>query len=142
MKLYVPTIKNQEFSNTFFSSLSDGIITLKEETGKWPDILQLSGALGKELHSFIIEKGWDLNKFGLTLHSSIVNKIYIAYSKPLNQIESDIGKTIFDESLHERKINGIVSDNTMDKIISAYSSFSFTIERTIRPSYEIRLFRK
>ena len=140
MQFEVPITKDPEFANQLLSTLSDYLVELKEETGKWPDRVSFGGPLGKELFSFIEEKSWDLKKFGPT-HEGIVNKIVCYYSKPLDQIE-DKGGTIFDERLHGKRVNGIPGPETIAKIVSAYAAPAFIIQRQVRPTREIKLIRK
>lgn len=139
MILYVPKIKDGQFSSELFSELSEKLSDLRSETSKWPDTLIFSGTLGKELFDFILDKSWDLVTFN-PRYLAGPDKIIFEYSKPLTQIE-DRG-TIFDGSLSERKVNGIVGKETMASILGKYAAPSFTIERTIRPRKEIKLIRK
>jgi len=141
MTFQVPATKDGPFTMQFFQILSDNLLELKIEAGKWPDRIAFSGNLGKELYEFIAEKGWDLKQFNLTLVASPVDKIIFEYSKPLTQIE-DKGATIFDESFNGRKVNGIAGADVMQKILTAYSAPAFKIERTIRPKLEVILTRK
>lgn len=140
MRFEVPISKDAAFINLLFTTLSDRLVELKEETGKWPDRIHFGGSIGKELLSFIEEKGWDLQKFG-PFHEGQINKLIFYYSKPLDQIE-DRGGTIFDEALHGKKVNGIPGPKTIQKIISTYAAPAFTIQRQIRPKREIFLTRK
>jgi hypothetical protein len=137
--LFVPKIKDSNFSSQLFNELSEKLSDLRSETSKWPDSLIFSGDIGKELFEYIQNNGWDLLAFNPKWVTG-PNKIIFEYSKPLTQIE-DKG-TIFDSSFSERKINGIPGPETMAKIISKYVAPSFTIERTIRPSRQIKLVRK
>lgn len=140
MKFSVPIIKDSGFAGLLFSTISDTMAELKIENGKWPDRIAFGGSLGKELFSFIAEKGWDLAKFG-PIQEGVVNKITFYYSKPLDQIE-DRGGTIFDESLNGKKVNGVPGQETLQKIISAYAGPAFTIQRQVRPKKEIFLIRQ
>ena len=140
MQFKVPIEKDVAFANSLLDVLSSCLTELKTETGKWPDRLIFSGSLGKEIHAFLIDKDWDLSHFNPTYLTSAVNKIRLEYSKPISQIE-DRESTIFDGSLSSREISGIPDARTMAKITSVASSSGFKIERSIRPSLEIRLFR-
>jgi hypothetical protein len=140
MKIDIPINKDNNFSAKLFNLLSKNFIELKNETGKWPECLILSGSLGKEIHSFFIEKAWELSQFNPQC-LGLPNKIIIKYSKPINQIK-DVGKTIFDDKMGDRTISGIPSSDTMKSLFSTYSNLSYTLEKTIRPFREIRLFRK
>ena len=139
-RLIVPQQKDQGFSNALFNVLSDGLNELRLETGKWPDSIIISGPLGMEVHSFILDQGWDLSAFGLKYLSSPVNKIRLEYSKPLDQIR-DVGKTLFDKPIGDTEIKGIPGRETIDSIMKTYLNFSYTIQRTVRPAYEIPLIK-
>jgi len=141
MKLFVPIEKDHTFSSLLFNTISENLIELKQETGKWPNCVTLTGVLGQELYQYITKMNWDLAKFGLRYLAGGANKISIYYDKPLNQIE-DIGNTIFDSKLSDIEIKGIPSGDTMQKILKNYFNFAYTIERTVRPSREISLIRK
>lgn len=140
MQFKVPKIKPASFSTELFNVLSDSIFELKNECGKLPDRITFSGPIGKELHSFILEKGWDLAQFGLQQADSLVDKIIFDYSKPVDQIEES-GATIFDESFNGRTINGMPGPKTVNKILSTYAAPAFKIERQVRPKLEIKLIR-
>ena len=140
MTFSVPQIKSAQFTTDLFNLLSDSIFELRRECGKLPDKISFSGPLGKEVHSFITEKAWDLKQFGLIYVDSIVNKIIFEYSKPVDQIE-DNGATIFDEKLNGKTVNGVAGPETVQKILAAYAAPAFKIERQVRPKLEIRLIR-
>lgn len=140
MKFKVPTEKEAAFAVEFFEFLSQNLSELKIESGKWPDSILFTGNLGKELISFIEEKGWDLAQFNPTYKQNVLNKVVFSYSKPIDQIE-ERGRTIFDESLNNREIKGIPGRETQAKILGAYSNLAFTIERKIQPKIEIKLIR-
>jgi hypothetical protein len=140
MKFKVPTEKEAVFAVEFFEFLSQNLSELKIESGKWPDSILFTGNLGKELISFIEEKGWDLAQFNPTYRQNVLNKVVFSYSKPIDQIE-ERGNTIFDESLNNREIKGIPGRETQAKILGAYSNLAFTIERKIQPKIEIKLIR-
>lgn len=141
MRLAVPQIKDVSFSNALFRELSENLTELKIENGKWPDQIIFSGSLGKEAFDHMQSLGWEMNTFNPKSIGGIVDKIRIEYSKPLSQIE-DRGGTIFDESLASKTINSLPDAKTMAKIHAAYSGLKYTIERSVRPSIEIRLFRE
>ncbi len=141
MKLLVPIEKDSDFAVELFNTISRYIFELRDETGKVPDQISFNGPLGKEVHSFICEKNWNLKKFKLFCANSTLNEMIFCYSKPLDQIE-EMGATIFDESFNNRQISGIPSGETMQKILSKYSSPAFKIERKIQPKIEIQLIRK
>lgn len=141
MKLEVPQIKDTQFGLDLFRVLSEGLTDLKIEHGKWPDRILFCGPFGKESLDYIKEKDWDFTQFNPSSPGGPVNKIRIEYSKPLSQVE-ERGGTIFDEALADRTINGIPDAKTMGKIQTAYSNLGYTIERSVRPSWEIKLTRK
>lgn len=141
MTFAVPEIKEDKFSTDLFCLLSDCLFELKAEASKFPDKITFSGPLGKEIYFFIQEKKWDLQQFGIALVDSIVNKIIFEYSKSIDQIE-DRGATIFDGEFNNKKINGLPGEKTIQKILAAYSSPLFKIERQIRPKLEVRLTRE
>jgi hypothetical protein len=141
MRFGVPKIKDNEFSLQLFKFILDSIDELYLESGKLPDRVTLSGPLGKELHLFICEKGWDLKKFGICLSNALNDSIIFDYSKPIDQVE-DRGGAIMDEGLNCKKVNGIPGPETIKKIISTYAQPAFKIERKIRPKIEVRLYRK
>ena len=140
MNLNVPKEKDAKFAQNLFVLISDSLCELRDETDKWPDRIIFSGPLGKEVHSFIMEKGWDLAKFNPQAVAG-GNIITFDYSKPLTQIE-ERGTTLFDESFNNRTMKGIPGPNTVQKIISTYSAPAFKIERQIRPKLEIFLTQK
>lgn len=141
MRFNIPIEKDDTFAFSLFDLLAQNLSDLRNEAGKWPDRLTFSGPLGKEVHSYVVEKAWDLKKFNPIVSNGIVNQIIIDYSKPITQID-DSGATIFDESLNNRIINNVPGKETMQKVLSKYAAPSFKIERQIRPSIEIELIRK
>lgn len=138
MKFNVPLIKNDTFSIELFNLILNNINELFDESGKIPDKVILSGPLGKEVHSFVIDKNWNIDKFNI-IHQDGPNKIIFEYSKPIDKV-IDSGYQI-DSKLGEKIINGIPDQKTISKIISTYYQPSFKIEKTIRPKLEIILFR-
>ena len=139
MILGIPKDKSSIFANELFNTLSNILVELREATGKWPDQILFSGHLGKELHNYIIKNDWNLSQFSPKSQDG-ADKIFIQYSKPLLQIEEG-SRTLFDKPLNDRIINHIPDANTFNKIVGAYASTSFTIERTIKPKIEIKLKR-
>jgi hypothetical protein len=138
MKFNVPLIKNDTFSIELFNLILNNINELFDESGKIPDKVILSGPLGKEVHSFILEKNWNIDRFNISYQDG-PNKIIFEYSKPIDQV-IDSGYTV-GSKLGEKTVNGIPDEKTMSKIISTYCQPSFKIEKTIRPKLEIILFR-
>ena len=140
MTFKIPYKKNLDFSKGLFEMFSDQLMELKSQYGKLPNRITLYGPLGKELFDFIVDAEWDMEVFGLSCSTSIVNKMRFDYTKPLSKIE-DVGGTIFDKSLSDIQVTGIPSKETMSKIVSKYSAPAYTIEREVRPFLEIRLTR-
>jgi hypothetical protein len=141
MRLEVPKEKDPTFGTIFFQAISEGLTDLKLENGKWPNTILFCGPLGEELFDHLTELSWDMTTFNPTKGGGLVNKIRVEYSKPISQIE-ERGGTVFDEALSTKTLNGIPDARTMAKIQTAYSNLAYTIERSVRPSYEIKLFRK
>lgn len=114
---------------------------MKLETNKWPDQIIFSGPLGKELFNFLDISGWDLKQFN-PQHEGIANKITFKYSKALTLIE-DNNAPILDSSLGKNMMNGIVGQDTMNKIRAAYtgSPNAFKKEKTARPQRTVYLAR-
>lgn len=140
MQFKIPKEKDSTFTLNLFSVIEENLISLKMESGKWPDRVILSGPLGKEVHDFIIAKDWKLEQFNFEKSNSPVNKIIFEFSKPIDQVE-DRGGTIFDEKLGDRKISGIPGRETVAKILSTYAQPAFKIEKQIRPKLELILIR-
>jgi hypothetical protein len=140
VKFNVPQIKDPDFITSLFMLISDSISELKLESGKFPDRITFNGSLGKELYEIIVQKGWDLSRFGPKFENSISNRIVFDYSKPIDQITD--GGAQLDSSLNGKTINGIPGPETVQKILSTTIGTGFTIERQIRPKLEIKLIRK
>ena len=136
-KLIIPQLKDNKFSIDLFNSISVGLNELRNETNKLPDKITFYGKLGKSIFGHIKLMNWDLKVFNPT-HLNGANKIIISYSKPIDQIK-EVGKTIFDDSLHNKKIKGIPSTKTISTINKTYFNFNYTIEKKISPIYEIFL---
>lgn len=147
--LLVPQTKDSSFEIDFFQAISTGLESLAAETNKWPDKLLFTGDLGKELFDLIENKGWDLKHFNPCHIPGPVDKIIFEYSKPLEQIE-DRGGVTMQDSLHGKTIEGIPGPETVSKIIGATIGqlpnkdphLAYTIKRTVRPKFEIKLKRK
>lgn len=135
----VPLIKDENFNIKFFYFFSDCIDQIASENNKWPDKITFIGNIGLELVNIINEKGWDFKKFNITNESSIVDKIVIEYSKPIDEI-SNTGY-INGDSLTGKTVEGFPGSDTMSKINNHSLNMNFTIERKIRPKLEIRLKR-
>jgi hypothetical protein len=141
MKFQVPIEKDLAFTQDLFSLISENISELAGEYEKLPSKIIFMGNIGKELLAFIQEKEWNFKGFELESASSILDALIFKYSAPFTQTE-DRGAIFDGGTLHGKEINGIPGPETAQKIISAYSSPSFMIERTVRPEKQILLFRK
>lgn len=139
MKFKVPIKKPETFTISLFYFLSDSMSTLSINNKKWPDTIIFNGTIGKELYDIIIEQGWDFSKFDMEINQSILNNIIIKYSKPLDEIDDPNIK--MGDSLDGRIINGIPSDETINKIHGNAISNMFKIERKINPFIKIELTR-
>ena len=141
MTFRVPLKKDLEFSQKLFSILSEHVSDLVIEHDKLPNQIIFTGELGKELLDFIHEKEWDFKGFNLESASGVHSALIFKYSSPLTQVEGQMGVTFEGGTLHNKQINGIPGPETAQKILSAYSSPMFTIERTVRPEKRINLIR-
>ena len=134
----IPSKPDSEFEIQFFYFISLKIEELASETGKWPDQILFQGRLGNQLFKIIEERGWDFSRFNPTSDPfSVLNKIIIQYSKPLDQIE-DSGP-IRGDQLNGKEVNGIPGDLTISSILSNSISLNFKKERSVRPKLEIKL---
>ncbi len=142
MKLHVPLKKDSSFAQELFSILSENISDLAIENEKLPNKIIFTGILGKEILCFIKEKEWNFKGFDLESVSGTQNALIFKYNTPLTQVDERMS-TLFDGgTLNGKEINGIPGPETAQKIISTYSSPSFTLERTTRPEKRILLVRK
>ena len=139
MTFNVPVLKDNNFAASFFYFFAGQIDQIASENQKWPDKVTFTGILGRELLDIINDKGWDFKKFNLKHEQSIVDKIIIEYSKPLDEIE-DSGYAKGD-SLHGRTMEGIPGSETMSKMNDHSLNMTFKIERKIRPKLEVKLKR-
>ena len=141
MKFKVPIEKDTLFAQELFALISEHVSDLADEHEKLPNRIIFSGALGKELHDFILEKEWNFKGFGLDRVNGIVDSVTFKYDKPFTQTENRFGTTFEGGTLHDKTINGIPGPDAAQKIISSYSQPSFSIERTVRPEKRILLSR-
>lgn len=137
--LNVPVEKSKDYKIQLFYFLSENIEKVAAEYGKWPDKVTFLGKLGKELIDVIYDMKWDLSTFNITYEKSIVHKIMIEYSKPLDEIE-DLGY-INGDSINGKEVGGIPTSETMSKLNQHVISTNFKIERKIRPTAYIKLSR-
>lgn len=139
MKFKVPINKESDFPMIFFEFFASKMQTLASEYNKWPDKVTFLGKIGKELINIIEDKGWDFTKFNISHESTLVEKIIIEYTKPIDEID-DLGY-LSGDSLHGKTMDGIPGSNTVDKLKAHSLNTSFRIERKIRPTLEIKLVR-
>ena len=116
MQFEIPIDKDSKFAIDFFSLIDQHVSELATDYQKLPSQIIFSGGLGKELHSFIKDKGWSFSGFEL-----------IELAGP-NQL-------VF-------KIEGVLGQNTVNRIMSGYVTGGFKIERKVRPEKIISLTRK
>jgi hypothetical protein len=137
----VPLEKDSVFAQNLFSIISENVSDLVMEHDKLPNQILFTGPLGKEVLNFIQAKEWNFKGFSLESADGVHSALIFKYSSVLTQTE-DRGGVIFDGgSLHNKQINGIPGPETTQKILSAYSSPGFIIERTVRPEKRITLVR-
>ena len=141
MKFKVPIEKDLLFAQELFSLISEYVSDLAVEYEKLPNKIIFTGSIGKEVLDFITEKEWNFKGFNLESASGLLDALIFKYDAPLTQTE-DRGAIFDGGSMHNKTINGIPGPETAQKIISAYSSPSFMIERTVRPEKRILLVRK
>jgi hypothetical protein len=142
MKFSIPIDKNVTFAQELFALISEHVSDLSMEYEKMPNKIIFTGQIGKEVFDFIKEKDWNFKGFNLESASGLLDALIFKYDAPFTQTE-DRGGVIFDGgSIHNKQINGIPGPDTTQKLISAYASPSFIIERTVRPEKRILLVRK
>ena len=141
MKFEVPIDKDAKFTMDFFNLIDSHISELAIEHQTVPSQIVFSGRLGKELHSFIKEKGWSFSNFEL-IETNGPDQIVFKYAKDLDQVEMTNGTPLHDSSFDGKKIEGILGGETTQKILAGYLSGGFKIERKIRPEKRINLIRK
>ena len=141
MKFKVPLDKDSLFAQELFSLISEYVSDLAVEYEKLPNKIIFTGSIGKEVLNYIIEKEWNFKGFNLESAGGLLDALIFKYDAPFTQTE-DRGAIFDGGSMHNKTINGIPGPETAQKIISAYSSPSFMIERTVRPEKRILLVRK
>lgn len=141
MRFDVPLDKDSNFAISFFSLIDQHVSELASEHQKLPSQIVFSGGLGKELHSFIKDKGWSFSGFEL-IEINGPNQIIFKYSKELDQVEMTNGIPMHDSSFDGKMVEGVLGQETVNKIMSGYLSGGFKIERTVRPEKIINLIRK
>jgi hypothetical protein len=136
----VPLEKGVDFSKELLDTMSNAISDLYLEYGTLPDLINFQGLLGREVLSFIKERGWDFNKFNPSYLDG-PNQIVFKYTTPLRQVEEK-GPISPSDGLNGRIINGIPDSMTMSKITGVYAGGGFSIERNVRPELCVKLKRK
>jgi len=139
VKFKVPIDKKSDFPMIFFEFFASRMQTFASEYNRWPDKVTFLGNIGKELINIIEEEGWDFTKFNISHKSTLLEKIIIEYTRPIDEID-DLGYLTGD-SLNGKTMDGIPGSNTIDKLKAHSLNTSFRIERKIRPSMEIKLVR-
>lgn len=142
----MPIHKESRFSIEFFNLISECVNQLGSQTGKWPDLIIFTGALGDELMDLIESSGWNMERFQMTRQNSILDRMKVGYSKELDQISTIgiDGKPASDfstDSLADRTISGLPGPDTINRINAHVLSSTFKIEKKIRPEIEIKLTR-
>lgn len=141
MKFEVPIDKDSKFAMEFFSLIDTHISDLSIEHQKIPSQIIFSGRLGKELRSFINDKGWSFSGFEL-IETNGPDQIVFKYSKELDQVDTTGGIPMHDPSFDGKMVEGILGSETTSKILSGYLTGGFRIERKVRPEKRINLTRK
>jgi hypothetical protein len=103
MKFKVPIEKDTLFAQELFALISEHVSDLADEHEKLPNRIIFSGALGKELHDFILDKEWNFKGFGLDRVNGIVDSVTFKYDKPFTQTESRFGTTFEEEPYTTRQ---------------------------------------
>lgn len=138
MNFKVPAKKLDGYSTEVFNMISTHLYELANEYGKWPDQMLFSGPLGKELYDLIIEKGWDLHKFGPRYTEGPKNTLIFKYSKRIDKVEERGGVT---SSLDGFQANTLLSPEDMQKILLNRTQFSYVLEKSLEPKLIIHLTR-
>ena len=141
MQFEIPIDKDSKFAIDFFGLIDQHVSELATDYQKLPSQIIFSGGLGKELHSFIKDKGWSFSGFEL-IELAGPNQLVFKYSKDLDQIEMTGGIPLGDLSFDGRMIEGVLGQNTVNRIMSGYVTGGFKIERKVRPEKIISLTRK
>lgn len=142
MRLLVPKEKDSAFATKLFEVILTNVEELTQENLQHPKKIVFMGNLGKEVLTFIREKGWNFEGFHLERTEGLINSIVFKYDAPLT-VSNDPNQVIFeDETLHGKIINGIPGEGTVHKLISSYASPSFKMEKTVRPERRVSLTRK
>jgi hypothetical protein len=141
MQFEIPIDKDSKFAMDFFSLIDQHVSELATDYQKLPSQIIFSGGLGKELHSFIKDKGWSFSGFEL-VETSGPNQLIFKYNKEIDQVEMTGGIPLGDSSFDGKMIEGVLGQSTVNKIMSGYANSGFKIERKVRPEKIISLTRK
>ena len=141
MQFEIPIDKDSKFAMDFFSLIDQHVSELATDYQKLPSQIIFSGGLGKELHSFIKDKGWSFSGFEL-VETPGPNQLIFKYNKEIDQAEMTGGITLGDSSFDGKMIEGVLGQSTVNKIMSGYVNSGFKIERKVRPEKIISLTRK
>lgn len=141
MRFEVPVDKDSKFAVELFSLIELQVSELTGEHQKLPSQIVFSGRLGKELHSFIKEKGWSFSGFEL-IEMNGAEQMIFKYSQELDQVEMRGDFPMHDSSFDGKMVEGVLGRETTNKIMSGYLSGGFKIERKVRPEKRINLIRK
>lgn len=138
MNFKVPIKKDDQYPTLVFNMISSNLQELASEYGKWPDKIVFSGNLGQEVHQVILDKGWDLEKFGPYYNGGAVNKITFKYSTRFDLVEERGG---ISSSIDNIKVNTLLSPDEMQKILQSKLQFTYTLERKVDPKIDVILTR-
>ena len=138
MNFKVPIKKPAEYAMGVFNLLSTNLQELAMEYGKWPDQIVFSGVLGKEVYDLIIEKGWDLMKFGPQYNGGAVNSITFKYSKRIDKVENH---GMMPSSIENSVVNSIITPEKMEAILRSKVQLMYTLERRMEPKITVHLSR-
>lgn len=138
-QIRVPLIKKDHYDMNFFTDLSNYMLLLVNEHGRWPNVLTFTGRLGRELMDIIEKNKWDFSKFEMKYENSPLDKIIVSYSSPINQVEQR--NDIINDGLDGKTMDGIPGHDTIKKIQQYSTNVNFSIERKIEPKLEIKLIR-
>jgi hypothetical protein len=141
MRFEIPLDKDSQFAMDFFSLIDRHVSELATDHQKLPSQIIFSGGLGKELHSFIKDKGWSFSGFEL-IETHGPNQLVFKYSKELDQVEMNGGIQMNDPGFDGKMVEGVLGQETVSKIMSGYLTGGFKIERKVRPEKRINLIRK
>jgi hypothetical protein len=138
MKFKVPIRQDTTYPTEVFNMISSNLQELASEYGRWPDKIVFSGNLGKEVYQVILDKGWDLEKFGPYYNGGAANTITFKYSTRFDLVEE---RGAIPSSIDNITVNTILSPDEMQKILQSKLQLSYTIERRVDPKIVVYLTR-